>query len=112
MLARDLPVTIAVLDGDGIATNDVAGGAAAGRLDTWLATLARGGHHVAQSSIGAAGHLMQSVIDSVTSGGPALLRVYAPDPQSSGVAPDRVAELARIAVESRAVPVFIGPRGL
>ncbi|HEU4365207.1 MAG TPA: 2-oxoacid:acceptor oxidoreductase family protein, partial [Candidatus Krumholzibacteria bacterium] len=111
VLARDLPVTIAVLDGDGIATNDVAGGAATGRLDTLLATVARGGHHVAQSSIGAAGHLMQSVIESVTSGGPALLRVYAPDPQSSGIAPDRVAELARIAVESRAVPVFVGRGG-
>ena len=71
-----------------------------------MGALARDGCAVAQGSIGAPGHLMQAVADTLAAGGPALLRIYAPDPATSGVAPERIAELARLAVDSRAVPVF------
>jgi pyruvate-ferredoxin/flavodoxin oxidoreductase len=103
-LTRRLPVTVALLDGEGIATADVS--SPGGRLDALVLALARDGHPVAQGSIGAPGHLMQSVVDSLAGHGPALLRVYAPDPVTSGVAPERIAELARLAVETRTLPVY------
>lgn len=110
-LSRDLPVTIVILDALGIAATEVAGSTPAGRLDAFIGAFARAGHAVVQGSIGAAGHLMHAVITSLSPNGPALVRVYAPDPVTSGVAPDRVAELARLAVESRAVPVYCSAGG-
>ena len=37
---------------------------------------------------------------------PALFHIHAPDPQTSGIAPDHVAEQAKLAYESRAFPLF------
>ena len=104
VLARRMPITIALLDGDGIATADV--NSAGARLDALVLALARDGRSVSQGSIGAPGHLIRSVVDSLAGHGPSLVRVYAPDPVTSGVAPERIAELARTAVEARAVPVY------
>jgi pyruvate-ferredoxin/flavodoxin oxidoreductase len=50
---------------------------------------------------------MAAVVDSLSAHRPALLRVHAPDPVTCGVAPERVSRLARAAVESRAVPVYV-----
>ncbi|MDH4038366.1 MAG: 2-oxoacid:acceptor oxidoreductase family protein [Candidatus Krumholzibacteria bacterium] len=104
VLTRPLPITIAVLDGEGI-TGALANGTGE-RRDTVSLALARDGHAVCQGSIGAPGHLMQSVMESLTEHGPALLHVYAPDPVTSGIAPEHIAALARLAVETRAVPVY------
>ncbi|HEX5133197.1 MAG TPA: hypothetical protein VFX92_12015 [Candidatus Krumholzibacteria bacterium] len=105
-LAGDSPVLIAAVDGSGIALPSGTADPAA-RIESAMRTLAQSGRFVAQTSIGAPGHLMGAVADALSGNGPALLRVYAPDPVACGVAPEQIASLARIAVESRAVPVFV-----
>ncbi|MDH3198563.1 MAG: 4Fe-4S binding protein [Candidatus Krumholzibacteria bacterium] len=61
---------------------------------------------VLQSGVGHPGHLLRGVAQAVSRRRGALVRVYAPDPVAHGIAPERVAEQARLAGESRAVPLF------
>lgn len=61
---------------------------------------------VIQSSVGAPGHLMRRVADAVRGGGPSLVHVVAPDPIACGIAPEKTASQARLAVEARVTPLF------
>ncbi len=108
VLSRGLPMSVVILDGEGIPSEEAGDASAAARLDALLPALARDGWPVIQSSIGAPGHLMQAIMDSLGMSGPSLARVYAPEPSTSGVAPEFIARLARMAVETRAVPLYHG----
>jgi pyruvate-ferredoxin/flavodoxin oxidoreductase len=56
--------------------------------------------------------LLQGVAESMTREGPALYRIHAPDPVRDGLAAESIVEVARLAVESRAVPLFVArPEG-
>jgi pyruvate-ferredoxin/flavodoxin oxidoreductase len=72
-----------------------------------LFALARRGVYVLQSTVGHPGHLIRGVVTGLSRPYPALFHVHAPDPQSSGIAPEKVAEEARLAYESRAFPLFV-----
>ena len=62
--------------------------------------------YVLQTSVGNPGHLIQGVAEGLRQPHPALFHIFAPDPQTSGVAPERVIDQARVAYESRAFPLF------
>jgi hypothetical protein len=49
---------------------------------------------------------MQGVADSLSVEAPALYYIHAPDAVADGIAPERIAESARLACASRAVPLF------
>jgi pyruvate-ferredoxin/flavodoxin oxidoreductase len=74
--------------------------------DPGLLALARRGVYVLQSTVGHPGHLIRGVVRGSSRAYPALFHVHAPDPQSSGIAPEKVAEQARLAFESRTFPLF------
>jgi hypothetical protein len=59
-----------------------------------------------QSTVGNPGHLIRGVVRGLSRTYPALFHVHAPDPQTSGIAPDKVAEQATLAYQSRAFPLF------
>jgi len=118
MLGTNLPIKILLLaDLDlGLATraamdarptaSDDAG------IDLALLALARRGACIAQSSLAAPGHLMQSLDAAFGFQGPALLQVHAPSPIRHGFAPNHTLEQARRAVMARVLPLFLyDPRG-
>jgi pyruvate-ferredoxin/flavodoxin oxidoreductase len=74
--------------------------------DPGLLALARRGVYVLQSTVGHPGHLIRGVVRGLSRPYPALFHVHAPDPQTSGVAPEKVAEQAELAFQSRAFPLF------
>jgi pyruvate-ferredoxin/flavodoxin oxidoreductase len=61
---------------------------------------------VAQSAISNPTHLIESYIDGLNSRRPALFNIYAVCPPEHGVGDDRSVEQSRLAVESRAYPLF------
>jgi pyruvate-ferredoxin/flavodoxin oxidoreductase len=61
---------------------------------------------VAQSAISSPTHLIESYIDGINSRRPALFNIYAVCPPEHGVGDDRSVEQSRLAVESRAYPLF------
>jgi pyruvate-ferredoxin/flavodoxin oxidoreductase len=119
LLARRFPVKIVVVNTDAIPV-DVAtprddDGAdstvdrptsSSKNNDPGLLALARRGVYVLQSTVGHPGHLIRGVVRGMSRPSAALFHVHAPDPQTAGVAPERVAELAKLAYESRAFPLF------
>jgi pyruvate-ferredoxin/flavodoxin oxidoreductase len=67
---------------------------------------------VLQSTVGHPGHLIQGVFEGLNQRRPALFHIYAPDPQTDGIAPEKVTEQAALAFESRAFPLFkFNPEG-
>jgi pyruvate-ferredoxin/flavodoxin oxidoreductase len=74
--------------------------------DPGLLALARRGVYVLQSTVGNPGHLIRGVVRGLSRPYPALFHVHAPDPQTSGIAPEKVAEQATLAYQSRAFPLF------
>ncbi|MBU0500324.1 MAG: pyruvate ferredoxin oxidoreductase [Gammaproteobacteria bacterium] len=76
------------------------------RTDLGLLALAQRNAYVAQSSIAEPGHLRRSVRNALRYGGPALIRVHAPSPGRHGFASDRTLAQARLAVQSRVLPLF------
>ncbi len=62
--------------------------------------------YVLQTSVGNPGHLIQGVSEGLRQRRPSLFHIFAPDPQTSGVAPEHVIDQARVAYESRAFPLF------
>jgi pyruvate-ferredoxin/flavodoxin oxidoreductase len=74
--------------------------------DPGLLALVRRGVYVLQSTTGHPGHLIRGVVRGLKRPYPALIHVHAPDPQSSGIAPEKVAEQAKLAYMSRAFPLF------
>ncbi len=81
-------------------------------IDVALLTLARRGACIAQTSLGVPGHLMQSLTAAFGYPGPALIHLYAPSPSRHGFAPEHTVEQARLATETRVLPLFLyHPRG-
>ncbi len=76
------------------------------RKEISLIGMAHRSAYVAQSSPSHPTHLIESYIDGLNSRRPALFNIYAVCPPEHGVGDDRAAEQARLAVESRAYPLF------
>ncbi len=75
-------------------------------VDVGMLALAQRHAYVAQSSIADADHLHGCLSDALSFRGPALIQVYTPSPSRDGFAAERCIELARDAVEARALPLF------
>jgi len=83
--------------------------AAPGNINTCypdMLALAQAGVMVIQTSIGHPGDLIRGVAEIVNHSGPALLHIYAPEPQFSGMAQDLIIDQAALAYRSRAFPLF------
>ncbi|OQY27752.1 MAG: hypothetical protein B6244_09605 [Candidatus Cloacimonetes bacterium 4572_55] len=117
LLRSQLPIKILVLDTQGYSATGGQPNSASFLTDRKdrgmtvrkeLALLVSLQHNafVAQSSIAMPGHLMQGIKEGLTRQGPALFHIYAPEPQSHGIAPDQVIEQARLAVNGRVFPIF------
>jgi pyruvate-ferredoxin/flavodoxin oxidoreductase len=76
------------------------------RASLGLLALAQRQAFVAQTSIADAAHLGESMIEALACEGPALLQVYAPSPARHGFETRQTIDLARLALESRTLPVF------
>jgi pyruvate-ferredoxin/flavodoxin oxidoreductase len=108
LLASGLPVRIALIDDKGVQMTAAAGGEVAIPLDgSPLRALTQAQVFAMQTSIGAPGHLMQGLAEALSFDGPALFRIYAPDPVMDGIVADQVVEQARRAYQSRAVPLYV-----
>lgn len=104
LLAGDYPVLVAVLDSDGA---NVAGEGPGDRsVNHAMRALDQGNAFVLQGSTGYPGHIISGVTDALSLERPALFRIYAPEGIANGIAPEQVAEDARRAGISRAVPLF------
>lgn len=62
--------------------------------------------YIAQSAISNPTHMIESFIDGLNSRRPALFNLYAVCPPEHGVGDDRSVEQSKLAVESRAYPLF------
>ncbi|MBK1723977.1 4Fe-4S binding protein [Thiocystis violacea] len=62
---------------------------------------------IAQTSIGAPDHLVRSLQTALAAPGPALIHLHAPSPARHGFATDRTLDQARLALETRTLPLFI-----
>jgi len=76
------------------------------RKEISLIGMAHRSAFVAQSAISNPTHLIESYIDGLNSRRPALFNIYAVCPPEHGVGDDRSVEQSRLAVESRAYPLF------
>ena len=76
------------------------------RASLGLLALAQRKAFVAQTSIADPAHLGESMIEALACEGPALLQVYAPSPARHGFETRQTIDLARLALESRTLPVF------
>jgi pyruvate-ferredoxin/flavodoxin oxidoreductase len=114
VLSAGRPLRVVVIDTDAISVPEAAGDPkapehAAGLRDADdLARLflSRRDAFVLQTTVGHPGHLLRGVTRALRQKRPALFRIYAPDPQVSGIAPEDAARHARIACECRAFPLF------
>jgi len=104
LLEKGYLIKVAVINTDGPA---IVGAAEAKKAETSITrmALAQGDAFVLQSTIGHPGHLLRGVARGIGRRGPALFHIYAPDPNLSGIAPDKVAEQAQLGFESRAWPL-------
>ncbi|MCP4041095.1 MAG: pyruvate ferredoxin oxidoreductase, partial [Gammaproteobacteria bacterium] len=112
LLNSDLPIKIVVtadldfgLDARGI-TDAPLTGRKDSRSNLALMALAQRGAYVAQGSISNTRHLLQSVGEALSFNGPALVVIHAPKPAIHGFPVDRTLEQSRLAVNSRAFPLF------
>ncbi len=76
------------------------------RKEISLIGMAHRSAFVAQSAISSPTHLIESFIDGLNSRRPALFNIYAVCPPEHGVGDDRAVEQSKLAVESRAYPLF------
>ena len=106
LLASSCPLRIAILDTDGIEIASGGDSEESVGASYGLLALAHGEAYVLQTSVGNPGHLIRGVTESLTRPRPALFQIHAPDPQASGISPEKVAEQAQRAYRSRAVPLF------
>jgi pyruvate-ferredoxin/flavodoxin oxidoreductase len=118
LLSGDLPLKILVLaDLDmGLSSRSVLESAPAATpdavTDLGLLALARRDACIAQTSLGAPTHFLESLTAGLDFDGPALFHVHAPSPQRHGFPTDRTLEQARLAVASRTFPLFrYDPKG-
>jgi pyruvate-ferredoxin/flavodoxin oxidoreductase len=105
LLAGRYPIKVVMIDTDGpmIEGRHAAGASAP---DVTRFALAQRHAFVLQSTIGHPGHLIRGVIHGIDRRGSALFHIYAPDPNVGGIAPEKVAEQARMGCDSRAWPLF------
>ena len=96
LMSHERPLKVVMIDG----------AAGPGDDDATLAILAAQNAYAAQCSTGYADHLMRCVSEALSHDGPAMIRVYAPHPVRHGIQAAAVVEQARMAVQSRAVPLF------
>ncbi len=112
LLNSGLPIKILILDAldFGLASEQVSDTRQAPRNNPraklGLLALAQRNAFIAQTSISDPRHLSQSVLNALRFNGPALINVHAPSPERHGFAMDRTVEQARLAVASRAMPLF------
>jgi len=112
LLNSGLPVKILVLDAldFGLSSRQASDAPAAPsnnpRADFGLLALAQREAYIAQTSISDPAHLSQSVLGALRFNGPALINVHAPSPERHGFSMDCTMEQARLAVASRAMPLF------
>jgi pyruvate-ferredoxin/flavodoxin oxidoreductase len=76
------------------------------RKEISLIGMAHRSAYVAQSAISNPTHLIESFIDGLNSRRPALFNLYAVCPPEHGVGDDTAVERSKLAVESRAYPLF------
>jgi pyruvate-ferredoxin/flavodoxin oxidoreductase len=76
------------------------------RKEISLIGMAHRSAYVAQSAISSPTHLIESFIDGLNSRRPALFNIYAVCPPEHGVGDDMAVERSKLAVESRAYPLF------
>ncbi len=95
------------------AGTDVDAGDAGVSIEANLVSMARGNPaaYAAQLSVGYPGHLIQRVSEGMDHDGPAVFHVLAPDPIRNGIAPEKTAAQARLAVECRTFPLFAVSNG-
>jgi len=80
--------------------------------DLGLLALARRDACIAQTSLGAPTHFLESLEAGLAFEGPALFHVHAPSPGRHGFPTDQTLEQARLAVATRTFPLFrYDPRG-
>ncbi len=97
LLSSDLPVLVVVLDEADFTSADV---------DPVLGALAHREAFVLSSSIAHPEHLFAGVAAALGRGGPALVRLHAPSPARHGFPAESTIERARLAVESRVLPLL------
>lgn len=71
-----------------------------------LMALSQRNAYVAQTSIADGEHFRDVMRDALAYAGPALVRVHAPSPSGHGFATERTLEQAKLAMRSRAFPLF------
>ena len=112
LLASDLPLKILVLEDLDLGLSTHAALESAPfptpdlTADLGLLALARRDACIAQTSLGAPTHFLESIATGLDHHGPALFHVHAPSPGRHGFPTDRTLEQARLAVETRAFPLF------
>jgi pyruvate-ferredoxin/flavodoxin oxidoreductase len=112
LLNSGLPIKILVLDAldFGLSSRQFSDAPEASRndprADFGLLALAQHEAYIAQTSISDADHFSQSVLGALGFNGPALINVHAPSPERHGFSTQRTTEQARLAVASRAMPLF------
>ena len=104
LLNSGLPVKVLVLSALDFGLLDESANNPRGNLG--LLALAQRSAFVAQTSIADSVHLGESMLQALDHEGPALIQVYAPSPKRHGFAPRQTLAQARLAVSSRALPLF------
>ncbi|MBT8081367.1 MAG: pyruvate ferredoxin oxidoreductase [Gammaproteobacteria bacterium] len=104
LLNAGLPVKVLLLSSLGLGltgaeTRDAHTGAG-------MLALSQRNAYVAQSSIAWPDHFSASLAQALEFRGPALIEVYAPSPSRDGFAAENTIEQARLAVETRVLPLF------
>ena len=102
-LESDLPVKVILLSSESVSGAGTGGGVDALQLIAlgWKRAV------VAQTSIGAPGHLVQSIARALSYAGPAIVRIHAPSPTLEGFASDRTIEQAERSLTDRSFPLFL-----
>jgi len=116
LISRGYPIKIAVVNTEGIS---ISGAATGGLLsepqeenDPGILALARRGAFVLQSTVGHPGHLLRGVVEGLSRPCPAVFHIHAPDALAHGIAPEKTAEQAKLAFETRAFPLFLADPGV
>jgi pyruvate-ferredoxin/flavodoxin oxidoreductase len=111
LLRSHLPIRMVIINTHALpvpGTSDAGTSSSARQMANGLGylLLAQRDAFVLQSTVGHPGHLIQGVYEGLQQRRPALFHIYAPDPQTNGIAPEKVTEQAVMAFESRAFPLF------
>ncbi len=103
LLHSELPIKVVLLSG---LDSGIGGGGMEASGDAGLVALAHRDCFTLQTSIAHPDHLVHGVAHALDYPGPAFIRVHAPSPRRDGFSSERGVEQARLAVWSRAYPLF------